>query len=224
MSAPGDDINYDADLSPIVEEWTSKYAATSDMHDAARFEKEVPEKARLSARGIEVGHIFYFGTKYSKSMGCQVQGPDGKMITIESGSYGVGVSRLVGAIIEASHDEKGIIWPLSVAPFQVGLLNLKVGDPKTDGVCETIYTQLLEAGIDVLYDDSDERAGAKFNTMDLIGLPWQLIIGPKSLENGEVELKNRATGKLETRKVDDAIKTLKKRSSVKPIQAKKAKA
>ncbi|MEJ2125092.1 MAG: proline--tRNA ligase [Alphaproteobacteria bacterium] len=224
MPAPGDDINYDADLSPIFEEWTSKYAATSDMHDTSRFEKEVPKKSRLSARGIEVGHIFYFGTKYSEPMGCQVQGPDGKQITVESGSYGVGVSRLAGAIIEASHDDKGIIWPLAVAPFQVGLLNLKVGDPKTDGVCDTIYMQLQDAGIDVLYDDTDERAGAKFNTMDLIGLPWQLIVGPKSLENGEVELKNRATGKRETRKVEDALKTLKKKASVKSVQTQKAKA
>ncbi len=221
MKAPGEDIDYDADLTPLVEEWTGKYAATSEMHDAARFEREVPAKARISARGIEVGHIFYFGTKYSKPMGCQVQGPDGKWLTVEGGSYGIGVSRLAAAIIEASHDSAGIVWPLAVAPFQVGLLNLKVGDPMTDGVCDTLYDQLGAAGIDVLYDDTDERAGAKFATMDLIGLPWQLIIGPKSLEKGEVELKNRATGEREARPVEDAIKTLKKKASVGRTQARK---
>ncbi len=219
MKVPGEDIDYDGDLAPLIEEWTSKYAATSEMHDAARFEREVPEKARISARGIEVGHIFYFGTKYSEPMGCQVQGPDGKWLTLEGGSYGIGVSRLVAAIIEASHDSAGIVWPLPVAPFQVGLLNLKVGDPMTDGVCDTLYHQLGAAGIEVLYDDTGERAGAKFNTMDLIGLPWQLIIGPKSLEKGEVELKNRATGERESRQIEDAIKTLKKKASLGRTQA-----
>lgn len=214
MAVPGEDINYDEDLTPIIEQWTSKYAATSEMHDNARFEEEVPSKDRVSARGIEVGHIFYFGTKYSQPMGCQVQGPDGKWITVEGGSYGIGVSRLVAAIIEASHDDSGIVWPLSVAPFKVGLLNLKSGDPKTDGACEGLYEQLHTAGFDTLYDDTDERAGTKFNTMDLIGLPWQVIVGPKSLEKAEVELKNRATGERETVKIDDAIKTLKKKTSV----------
>jgi prolyl-tRNA synthetase len=212
MPLPDDDITDASDLSPVVERWTSKYAATSEMHDPSRFEKEVPEADRISARGIEVGHIFYFGTKYSNPMGCQVQGPDGQWITVESGSYGIGISRLVAAIIEARHDEAGIVWPLSVAPFKVGLLNLKSGDPKTDGACEGLYAQLHAAGLDTLYDDTNERAGTKFNTMDLIGLPWQLIVGPKSLEKAEVELKKRATGERETVKIDDAIKMLKKKT------------
>jgi prolyl-tRNA synthetase len=211
MEIPDARTDYDADLSPIVQKWLSLYAATDDMHDAARFEQEVPEPDRLTARGIEVGHIFYFGTKYSKAMKAQVQGPDGNWITVESGSYGIGVSRLVGAIIEASHDEAGIIWPPSVAPFSVGLLNLKRGDAATDEACESLYRGLSDAGIEVLYDDTDERAGAKFKTMDLIGLPWQVIVGPKGLEKGEIELKHRASGARETVKRQTAIKSLQKR-------------
>jgi len=218
MAAPGEDVDYGADLSPIVAAWTGKYAATSEKHDAARFEREVPEQARLSARGIEVGHIFNFGTKYSVPMRCQVQGPDGTLINIDGGSYGIGVSRLAGAIIEASHDAAGIIWPLAVAPFAVGLLNLKAGDAKTDAACESLYGKLTGAGVAVLYDDTDERAGAKFNKMDLIGLPWQVIAGPKSLEKGEVELKNRASGERETLSLEDAIKTLEMQTSVAATQ------
>ena len=191
---PGEDLDYDGDLVPLVKSWTGQYAATSEMHDAARFESEVAENERVIARGIEVGHIFFFGTKYSDPMGAKVQGPDGELIPVEMGSYGIGVSRLVGAIIEASHDEAGIIWPQSVAPFDLGLINLKAGDADTDAACETFYTTLQNAGFDVLYDDRDDRAGAKFAAMDLIGLPWQLIVGPKSLKAGEVELKERATG------------------------------
>jgi prolyl-tRNA synthetase len=194
MEPPGEDLDYDGDLAPLVKSWTGQYAATSEMHDAARFESEVAENERVIARGIEVGHIFFFGTKYSDPMGAKVQGPDGELIPVEMGSYGIGVSRLVGAIIEASHDEAGIIWPQSVAPFDLGLINLKAGDADTDAACETFYTTLQNAGFDVLYDDRDDRAGAKFAAMDLIGLPWQLIVGPKSLKAGEVELKERATG------------------------------
>jgi prolyl-tRNA synthetase len=223
MDVPGEDTDYDGDLSPIIDNWTSLYAATDDMHDAARFAKDVPEKDRLSARGIEVGHIFCFGAKYSKPMKAQVQGPDGDLITIESGSYGIGVSRLAGAIIEASHDEAGIIWPESVAPFTAGLINLKAGDAATDGACEALYRELADAGIETLYDDTDERAGGKFKTMDLIGLPWQLIVGPKGLEKGEVELKNRATGERETLSRDVAIKTLQKRLSLRATKPAKAK-
>ncbi|MCB1441465.1 MAG: proline--tRNA ligase, partial [Methyloceanibacter sp.] len=179
MEAPGADLDYDADLAPLVQSWTGKYAATSEMHDVARFEAEVAETDRVTARGIEVGHIFFFGTKYSEPMGARVQGPDGDLIPVEMGSYGVGVTRLVGAIIEASHDDAGIIWPQSVAPFDVGLINLKAGDTDTDAACETFYARLQQAGLDVLYDDRDDRAGAKFAAMDLIGLPWQLIVGPK---------------------------------------------
>jgi len=194
LEPPGPDFDYESDLTPLIKSWTGKYAATSEKHDAARFAKEVPEKDRVTARGIEVGHIFFFGTKYSEPMGCRVQGPDGELVTVEMGSYGIGVSRLVGAIIEASHDDAGIIWPQSVAPFDVGLINLKVSDATTNAACEDIYAKLQTADLSVLYDDRDDRAGAKFAAMDLIGLPWQIIAGPKGLATGEVELKQRATG------------------------------
>ena len=194
LDPPDADIDYRGDLSPVVEAFTSKYAATSEKHDAERFEREVPVADRVTARGIEVGHIFFFGTKYSEAMGARVQGPGGELVTVKMGSYGIGVSRLVGAIIEASHDDAGIIWPQSVAPFDVGLVNVKVGDAATDAACEDIYGKLQAAGLSVLYDDRDDRAGAKFAAMDLIGLPWQIIVGPKGLASGEVELKQRATG------------------------------
>jgi prolyl-tRNA synthetase len=156
-------------------------------------------------------------------MKAQVQGPDGNLINVESGSYGIGVSRLVGAIIEASHDEAGIIWPQSVAPFTVGLLNLKAGDAASDAACEELYRGLTAAGIEVLYDDTEERAGAKFKTMDLIGLPWQVIVGPKGLEQGEIEVKNRATGERETINRETALKTLQKKLSLAPAKAEKVK-
>ncbi|MDE1174075.1 MAG: proline--tRNA ligase [Parvibaculaceae bacterium] len=195
MAVPGDDLNFETDdLAAIQQQWTGLYAATDEKHDEARFNAEVPEEKRVAARGIEVGHIFFFGTKYSEAMACQVTGPDGALVPVQMGSYGIGVSRLVGAIIEASHDENGIIWPESVAPFRVGLINLKTGDAETDAACADIYQKLMNAGVTVLYDDTDERAGAKFSTMDLIGLPWQLIVGPRGLKNGVVELKNRASG------------------------------
>jgi len=168
----------------------------------------VPEKDRVTARGIEVGHIFFFGTKYSEPMGCRVQGPDGELVTVEMGSYGIGVSRLVGAIIEASHDHAGIIWPQSVAPFDVGLINLKVSDATTNAACEDIYAKLQTADLSVLYDDRDDRAGAKFAAMDLIGLPWQIIAGPKGLATGEVELKQRATGARHSLTFESALNRL----------------
>ena len=208
MPVPDETTNYEQDLRDVVERWTSKYAATSEMHDAARFERDVPQERRLSARGIEVGHIFYFGTKYTAKMKCQVQGPDGQLITVQGGSYGVGVSRLVAAIIEASHDKAGIIWPEHVAPFRIGLINLKVGDSACDAACAKLYTALGGESDDVLYDDTGESAGAKFKTMDLIGLPWQVIVGPKSLANGEVEVKHRATGERSNLSLDAAINKL----------------
>lgn len=194
MPVPGEDVDFDSDLSAIVKARSDLYAATSDVHDQARFEAEVPEEKRLSARGIEVGQVFYFGTKYSAPMKATVTGPDGKEVPVEGGSYGIGVSRLVGAIIEASHDEAGIKWPEPVAPFDIALINLKQGDAKTDAACEDLYAKLTEAGKDVLYDDTQERPGAKFATMDLIGIPHQLIIGPRGLEKGLIEVKNRLTG------------------------------
>jgi prolyl-tRNA synthetase len=208
MPAPGDEVDYDADLTPVIEQRTSLYAATDEKHDAAKFEADVPADNRLSARGIEVGHIFFFGTKYSEPLGALVAGPDGKDVPVQMGSYGIGVSRLLGAIIEASHDEDGIIWPESVAPFKVGLINLKSGDADTDAACAKLYATLTKAGVEVLYDDRDERAGAKFSGMDLIGLPWQLVVGPRGLKNGVVELKERATGNREELSTEAAVKKL----------------
>jgi prolyl-tRNA synthetase len=205
MPTPGEDVNFDGDLEPIVRERSELYAATEDVHDQAQFEAQVPEDKRVSARGIEVGQIFYFGSKYSQPMRAFVAGPDGQERAVESGSYGVGVSRLVGAIIEASHDDAGIIWPEPVAPFDVGLINLKAGDPATDEACEEIYARLTEAGRDVLYDDTTERPGAKFAAMDLIGLPWQIIVGPRGLEKGLVEVKNRGSGAREEMSVEAVL-------------------
>jgi prolyl-tRNA synthetase len=195
FDVPGPDVNFDdvKGLQAIVDKWTSHYAATSDMHDAAAFGK-IPADKQMSARGIEVGHIFYFGTKYSEPMKATVQTADGKEVPVQMGSYGIGPSRLVAAIIEASHDDAGIIWPEPVAPFKVAILNLKQGDAATNGACEQLYRDLKAKGVEVLYDDRDERAGAKFATADLIGLPWQVLIGPKGLAEGKVEVKKRAGG------------------------------
>jgi prolyl-tRNA synthetase len=208
LPVPSADTDYDKDLSPIIKSWTSLYAATDDKHDPDRFGKEVPKDKQVSARGIEVGHIFFFGTKYSEPMGARVQGPDGSMITLQMGSYGVGVSRLAGAIIEACHDEAGIVWPVPVAPFEIGLVNLKAGDAETDKASNDLYEKLTRAGIDVLYDDTEERAGAKFATMDLIGLPLQLVVGPKGVRAGEYELKERKGGVRETLSADAALKRI----------------
>jgi prolyl-tRNA synthetase len=201
------DIDYDnvESVATMVSDYTSKYAATDEKHDQAEFENRVPAEKRLSGRGIEVGHIFFFGTKYAEPLGCEVQGPDGKKITVQSGSYGIGVSRLVGGIIEASHDKDGIIWPESVAPFQVGLINLKVGDAEADVACEKIYKALEAKGVEVLYDDRNQPGGAKFASMDLIGLPWQVIIGPRGLKDGIAEVKNRKTGARENVKLEDVV-------------------
>ncbi len=187
-------IDFDdvAGLQRTVDGLTTDYAATDEKRDPAR-EAAAGEALRTS-RGVEVGHIFYFGTKYSAALGMKVQASDGAEVVPQMGSYGIGVSRLVGAIIEASHDETGIIWPESVAPYRVGLINLRADDSQCAAAADDIYARLEAAGIDVLYDDRDERGGAKFATMDVIGLPWQLVIGPKGVKAGVVELKNRATG------------------------------
>ncbi|NNM72335.1 proline--tRNA ligase [Enterovirga aerilata] len=209
FDTPPADTDFDSreGLQAIVDRWTSLYAATSEMHDAGEF-ANLAESDRMSARGIEVGHIFYFGTKYSAPMGARVTGPDGTEHDVHMGSYGIGPSRLVAAIIEASHDDAGIVWPDAVAPFQVGLLNLRVGDSATDAACADLYRGLVAAGFDVLYDDRDDRPGAKFATADLIGLPWQLIVGPKGLAEGKVELKRRATGERETLSPADALRRI----------------
>jgi prolyl-tRNA synthetase len=209
FAPPPETIDFDdiGAVQGVVDKWTSLYAATSEKHDQNAF-AALPEAARLSARGIEVGHIFYFGTKYSGPMKAVVNGPDGKERAVHMGSYGIGPSRLAAALIEANHDEAGVIWPEAVAPFKVGLANLKVGDGPTDAACGRIYAALARAGVDVLYDDRDERPGAKFATLDLIGLPHQILVGPRSLGEGKVELKNRRSGERELVGVEDAIRRL----------------
>ena len=206
---PGEDVNFDdiGGLQEIVDKWTSLYAATSEKHDAAAFAKMLAEH-QVSARGIEVGHIFYFGTKYSEPMKAVVAGPDGAEHPVHMGSYGIGPSRLVAAIIEAFHDDAGIKWPEAVAPFQVVLLNLKQGSADTDAACEQLYRELTAKRIEVLYDDRDQRPGAKFATADLIGIPWQILIGPKGLAEGKVELKKRADGSRELMRPADAVARL----------------
>jgi prolyl-tRNA synthetase len=208
LAAPGQDVDYDADLTPIIRQWTGLYAATEDVHDAARYEREVPPDKRLHTRGIEVGQVFYFGTKYATPMKALVAGPDGVERPVHGGSYGVGVSRLVGAIIEAFHDDAGIKWPEPVAPFRAVILNLKQGSTDTDGACEALYGALTARGVDVLYDDRDQRPGAKFATADLIGIPWQVLIGPKGLAEGKVEIKCRADGSRELLTAADVLERL----------------
>ncbi|MEO1778754.1 MAG: proline--tRNA ligase [Pseudomonadota bacterium] len=199
-------IDYDdvAQCAGVLEEFTSKYARTDETHDPALFEA-VPEARQRVARGIEVGQIFYFGTKYSEPLGAVVQGPDGKQVPVHMGSHGIGVSRLIGAIIEANHDDNGIIWPEGVTPFHVGIVNLKQGDAEADAACEALYKSLEAAGLEPLYDDRDERAGGKFATMDLIGLPWRITVGPRGLKNGVVELTSRRTGAQEELTPKDAV-------------------
>jgi prolyl-tRNA synthetase len=202
----GETVDYESDLQPVVDRWTSMYAATDEKHDPA-------EAAKLgdnlvNARGIEVGHIFYFGNKYSKAMNAAVTGPDGEQVFPEMGSYGIGVSRLVGGLIEAFHDENGIVWPEAVAPFGAGIINLKTGDEACDAVSADLYGKLQAAGRDPIYDDRDVRAGAKFADMDLIGIPWQLIVGPRGVKNDVVEFKNRASGEREEISAESAMARL----------------
>jgi prolyl-tRNA synthetase len=209
FEVPAADVNFDSapDLQAVVDRWTSLYAATSEMHDAGAFDA-LPSEARVSARGIEVGHIFYFGTKYSEPMHANVAGPDGAERPVHMGSYGIGPSRLVAAIIEAFHDDAGIKWPDAVAPFHATILNLKQGDAATDGASEKLYTELTAKGLDVLYDDTEQRPGAKFATADLIGVPHQILIGPKSLAEGKVEYKRRADGVREVLPPEDLVARL----------------
>ncbi len=203
------EIDYDdvAQCQGVLDEFTSLYARTDETHDEALF-NAIPEERRRTARGIEVGQIFYFGTKYSDAMGANVQGPDGKPVPVHMGSHGIGVSRLVGAIIEASHDDKGIIWPEGVTPFHAGIINVKQGDSEADAACEAIYKSLQALGLDPLYDDRDERAGGKFASMDLIGLPWRITVGPRGLKNGVVELTSRRTGESEDLPPKQAVEKL----------------
>jgi len=188
-------VDYDNwdDCAAIVKEWTTPYARTDETHDADVF-AAVPEDRQRKSRGIEVGQIFYFGTKYSEAMGARVVNDKGERVPVHMGSHGIGVSRLLGAIIEASHDDKGIIWPEGVTPFHCGIVNLRQGDEAADAACEALYASLTALGLEPLYDDRDERAGGKFATMDLIGLPWRITVGPRGLKNGVVELTNRRSG------------------------------
>ncbi len=204
LPVPGKDTDFDGDLQPIFEQFTAHYAATDEIHDEAEFEKSVSEENRIAARGIEVGHIFFFGEKYSAPMKAAVAGPDGKGIVMQMGSYGVGVSRLVGGLIEAFHDDEGCKWPMGVAPFHVGLVNLKAGDSATDEACAKIYRALEDAGVEVLYDDTGARPGEKFARMDLIGLPYQIVIGPRGLKDGNAEIKRRGDGERSEAAIDNA--------------------
>jgi prolyl-tRNA synthetase len=203
------DLNYDdaAGLQALFDKVSSTYSATDETHDEARWSEVAADRQR-QGRGIEVGHIFYFGTKYSEAMGLKVSGPDGSMVTPEMGSYGVGVSRLVGAIIEASHDDNGIVWPEAVAPWKVGLVTMRGDDEASVKAADGIYERLTAAGVEVLYDDRDERGGVKLGSMDLIGLPWQLIIGPRGLAAGVVELKNRRTSEKQELSIESALERL----------------
>ena len=203
------EIDYDnrAQVASVCEEFTTLYARTDETHDAVQFD-QIPEAHRKVGRGIEVGQIFYFGTKYSEAMGATVVTRDGSKVPVEMGSHGIGVSRLLGAIIEASHDDKGIIWPEGVTPFHAGIVNLKQGDAATDAACDSLYAALRACGLDPLYDDREERAGAKFATMDLIGLPWRITVGPRGLEKGVVELTSRRTGESEELSAEAAVDRL----------------
>ena len=205
---PGLDLDFEGDLTEEFEKRTTYYAATEEKHDEAAF-ADVPKDQQVSARGIEVGHIFYFGTKYSEPMSATVQTAEGEVATIHGGSYGIGVSRLVGAAIEACHDENGIVWPKSIAPFDVGLISMRPGDEAVAVACDAAYAELEKAGFETLYDETADRAGAKFARMDLIGLPWQMIIGPKGVEKGVVELKERASGERVELSLEQAITKIK---------------
>jgi prolyl-tRNA synthetase len=206
FAVPDENVDFDdiAGLQGIVNSWTKLYAATSDKHDASAF-AAIPPDRQVTARGIEVGHIFHFGTRYSAPMKAVVAGPDGTEHPVHMGSYGIGPSRLVAAIIEACHDEAGIKWPEPVAPFRVAILNLKQGGADTDRACEELHAKLSNKGVEVLYHDLDERPGAKFATADLVGIPWQVLVGPRSLADGKVELKRRADGTRELVTLAEAI-------------------
>jgi prolyl-tRNA synthetase len=209
FAVPAADVDFDSadGLQAIVDKWTSLYAATSEKHDAAAFTKLPPQK-QISARGIEVGQVFYFGTKYSEPMKAVVAGADGAEHAVHMGSYGIGPTRLVAALIEVFHDEAGIRWPEAVAPFTVAILNLKQGGSDTDPASEQLYAALTAKGIDTLYHDLDERPGSKFATADLIGVPWQILVGPRGLAEGKVELKSRVDGSRELMTPADALARL----------------
>ncbi len=199
-------IDYDdpAEVAEVCGEFTGLYARTDETHDPELF-AAIPEDRRRHGRGIEVGQIFYFGTKYSEPMGATVVTPEGSRVPVHMGSHGIGVSRLVGAIIEASHDDRGIVWPEGVTPFHVGIVNVKQGDAAADSASEGLVKALQGRGLDPLYDDREDRAGAKFATMDLIGLPWRITVGPRGLAKGQVELACRRTAEAEDMSPEAAV-------------------
>ena len=200
-----ENLDYSDDLSPIVSSYQDFYAVADDKYSEESYNKNVPEEFKSNTKGIEVGHIFNFSSKYSEPMKANVLNSDGKTVPVHMGSYGIGISRLVGAIIESSHDEKGIIWPNAVAPFAVGLINLKAKDADAKIMCEDLYQALNSAGIETLYDNKDASAGAKFSRMDLIGLPKQIIFGKNSVTDKTVEIKDRKTGQLEVVNISEII-------------------
>jgi prolyl-tRNA synthetase len=200
-----ENINYESDSKDIVHSWTKFHAVTEDMFDQEAYEENVDEENRLSTRGIEVGHVFYFGDKYTKPLNANVQDKHGTMNPIQSGSYGIGVSRLVAAIIEASHDEKGIIWPESVSPFDIALINLNPKNEELVQICDKLYAK-LQLSQSVLYDDTSNSVGEKLSRMDLIGIPVQIILGNKSIQNKTLEIKNRKTGDVVVEDIDNLLK------------------
>ena len=200
-----ENINYESDSKDIVHSWTKFHAVTEDMFDQEAYEANVDEENRLSTRGIEVGHVFYFGDKYTKPLNANVQDKDGTMNPVQSGSYGIGVSRLVAAIIEASHDEKGIIWPESVSPFDIALINLNPKNEELVKICDKLYAK-LQSSQSVLYDDTPNSVGEKLSRMDLIGIPEQIILGNKSIQNKTLEIKNRKTGDVVVEDIDNFLK------------------
>jgi prolyl-tRNA synthetase len=200
-----ENLDYSNDLSPIVSSYQDFYAAADDKHSEENFNKNVPKEFKSNTKGIEVGHIFNFSSKYSEPMKANVLNSDGKSVPVHMGSYGIGISRLVGAIIESSHDEKGIIWPSAVAPFAVGLINLKVKDTDAKSMCEDLYQTLINAGIETLYDNKDDSAGAKFSRMDLIGIPKQIIFGNNSIKDSTVEIKDRKSGQIDVVNINEII-------------------
>ena len=202
------DFSSHSECGDIFNTWTAPYARTDETHDQNLFESLVPEERRRKSRGIEVGQIFYFGTKYSQPMGATVADTTGNQVPVHMGSHGIGVSRLVGAIIEACHDEKGIVWPQPVAPFDAGIINVAPSNAAADEMCESLSRRLESIGLAPLHDDTNERAGAKFATMDLIGLPWRITIGPRGMAKNEVELTRRRDGKSENCSPDEVVNKL----------------
>jgi prolyl-tRNA synthetase len=209
------EVDYRGDLEPVFQQWTRLYAATDEKHKPETC--PIPAQELLTTRGIEVGHIFYFGDKYSRPMGAVVAGRDGEPVALEMGSYGIGVSRLVGALIEANHDDAGIIWPESVAPFRVGLINLRPMDGRCRAAADELYEKLSRASVEVLYDDRDESPGAKFATMDLIGLPDQLVVGPRGIAAGTIELKHRRSGERRDVSIETALGEVTVRPHLSPL-------